>query len=153
MKVFRIFSVVALVMVVVAPLASAADFGVRVGRYNDIEDEFVGAEVAWDSGSLTFNPNIEYILTDDDTTALTGNFDVLFNFGRSNFRPFIGAGVGALYVDDDFFGDDTEALVNVIGGVRWNLDFLTPYAQVKYFRAIDNDVEGDDLAFTIGLRF
>ena len=154
MKWFRGLGVVVLTMGILAPAAAAAEFGVRAGTYNDAEDELVGVESAWNTGAITFNPNIEYILTeDDDVTALTGNFDVLYNFGRSTIRPFIGAGLGVLYVDDDFFGDETEGLVNVIGGLKWELDFLKPYVQVKYFRALDSDIEGDDLAFTLGLRF
>lgn len=153
MKLFRLLAVAVISLVVLTPAASAANFGVRAGMYNDADEEFVGAEFAWDAGVLTFNPNIEYLLTDNDQTALTGNFDLLYNFGQAAWKPYVGGGVGVMYVDDDFFGDSTEGLFNVIGGIKWDLDFLQPYAQVKYFKLFDDDVEGDDIAFTVGLRF
>jgi hypothetical protein len=167
MKSVRLFLLVAVVVAVSAPAALAAEFGVRAGRYNDAEDEFVGAEVAWDTGNWTFNPNIEYVLTDpddfgvDDVTLVTGNFDVVYNFGSSAFKPYVGGGLGVSYfkVEDDFLGDfdETDTLVNAIGGVKWDLDFLTPYAQLKYFRVIAGDDEdeetNDDIALVIGLRF
>jgi hypothetical protein len=167
MKSVRLFLMVFLVVAVSAPAVFAAEFGVRAGRYNDAEDEFVGGEVAWDMGNWTFNPNIEYVLADnddfgvDDVTLLTGNFDVVYNFGSSSFRPFVGAGLGVSYfsVEDEFLGDfnETDPLVNAIAGVKWDLDFLTPYAQLKYFRLLDDDDEGettgDDIALVIGLRF
>jgi hypothetical protein len=89
---------------------------------------------------------------------LTGNFDVAYNFGMGarTFTPFAGAGIGLLYTNvDNDFGDDineTDGVVNAIGGVTWNLDFLTPYAQVKYMRPFDGDLDSD-LALVIGLRF
>jgi opacity protein-like surface antigen len=137
---------------VMTPVAFAADFGVRAGRYNDGENTFVGAEVAWDMGRVTLNPNIEYIVDDEVDTAGTANFDVLFNFNQgATIQPWLGAGLGVFYVDTDL-GDDTDPVVNVVGGIGWNLDFLKPYAQVKYFRSLD-DSETDDIALTIGLRF
>lgn len=160
MKAVRFLAVLALMTAVLAPAASAADFGVRVGRFNDAEEEFVGAEMAWNAGSFTLNPNIEYILTDDDlgdVTQLTGNFDVAYNFGRGNtFTPWLGAGIGVLYTSAEVLGEDineTDPVINLIGGVSWNLDFLKPYAQLKYMRGLDEDEVGDDIALAIGLRF
>jgi hypothetical protein len=167
MKSVRLFLMVLLIVAVSAPAVFAADFGVRAGRYNDAEDEFVGGEVAWNTGNWTWNPNIEYVLTDnedfgvDDVTLVTGNFDVLYNFGSSAVRPYVGGGLGVSYfkVEDDFLGDfdETDPIVNAIAGVKWDLDFLTPYAQVKYFRLLNDDDDGeeasDDIAFVIGLRF
>ena len=152
MKSFRPIALIFLIMTLMATAASAADFGVRAGRYNDIEDTFVGAEVAWDIGRITLNPNIEYIIDDEVDTAGSANFDVAFNFTQgTTLQPYVGAGLGVFYVDSDF-GDDTDTMVNVLGGVKFNLDFLKPYAQVKYFRSLD-DSEADDIALTIGLRF
>ena len=152
MKSFRPIALIFLIMTLMATAASAADFGVRAGRYNDIEDTFVGAELAWDIGRITLNPNIEYIIDDEVDTAGSANFDVAFNFTQgTTLQPYVGAGLGVFYVDSDF-GDDTDTMVNVLGGVKFNLDFLKPYAQVKYFRSLD-DSEADDIALTIGLRF
>ena len=154
MKSFRILSLVALVLVM-APAVFAADFGIRAGRYDEMDEELVGAEMVFDIGSLNINPNIEYSLA-DDITAGSVNLDVTFNLGQfSRVSPYVGAGVGLWYVDDDFGNNTTDVLGNLIGGVQLDLDFLKPYAQVKYFRRLEDDEGGDndELAFTIGLRF
>jgi opacity protein-like surface antigen len=154
MKSLRSLTLLALGLVF-APAVLAADFGVRAGRYDDRGEEFVGAELVFDVGSLNINPNIEYSL-EDDVTAGSANLDVTFDVGNfSRVTPYVGAGVGVLYLDTDTGNDTTDLVGNVIGGVQFELDFLRPYAQVKYFRGIDDngsDTEGD-LAFTVGLRF
>lgn len=154
MKSLRILTLVA-VTLVLAPLLSAADFGIRAGRYNDADTEFVGAEVVFDIGAINVNPNIEYSL-EDDVTAGSANLDFTVDIVRmGSLRPFIGAGIGLAYAETDL-GDTTEVLGNLIGGIALELSTLTPYAQVKYFKGLDDDEgEGDDdeLALTIGLRF
>lgn len=151
MKWSRLILVLTL-MAVFSTSVSAAEIGVRAGRYNDAEEEFVGVEATF-GDRLQFNPNIEYILTDNDDVAVTANADLLYKFGTAAIKPYVGGGIGVLYTDSDFI-DTTEALFNVIGGVRWDLEFLSPYVQVKYFKLFeDDDVEGDDIAFTVGLRF
>ena len=153
MKSLRILSLIA-VALLLAPALSAADFGVRAGRYNDGDEEFVGAELVFDIGAVKINPNIEYSLA-DDITAGTANLDVTVDVLKiGSITPYIGAGVGMSYVDDDL-STRTDVVGNVIGGVSFNFEFLKPYAQVKYFRVLDNedgDAE-DDIALTVGLRF
>ena len=152
MKSLRILTLVSIVLLL-APMALAGDFGVRAGRFNDGDEEFVGAEAIFDIGAININPNIEYWLA-DDVTAGTANLDVTFDiFNIGNATPYIGAGVGLLYVDD--VDTQTDVVGNVIGGVAFDFQLLKPYAQVKYFRVIENE-EGeaeDDIALTIGLRF
>jgi opacity protein-like surface antigen len=154
MKSLRIVSLIA-VALLLAPVLQAADFGVRAGRYNDSDEEFVGAEMVFDLGAVKINPNIEYSLT-DEITAGTANLDVTFDvFSIGSVTPYVGAGVGMSYVDDDFT-TRTDVVGNVIGGVAFNLEFLKPYAQVKYFRNLDENGSGesdDDIALTVGLRF
>lgn len=154
MKSLRILSFLALVLVVV-PLVSAADFGIRAGRYNDSDEEFVGAEALFDIGAININPNVEYLLTDEDITAGTANIDVTVDLATfSSVTPYLGAGVGLWYADDDFGGAETEPVGNLIGGIAFNFEFLKPYAQVKYFRLFEDEGEdNDELAFTVGLRF
>lgn len=136
-----------------APAAFGADFGIRAGQYRDAEEEFVGAEVVFDAGFININPNVEYSLAEDITSG-SANLDITFDLGNfSRVTPYLGAGVGLLYVDDDFGADETEAVGNLIGGVAFNFDFLKPYAQVKYFRLLEDDGDADDVAITIGLRF
>jgi opacity protein-like surface antigen len=143
------------IALVLAPLAMAADFGVRAGRYNDSDEEFVGAEVLFDIGSININPNIEYLLGDADVTAGTINIDVTFDVTNiGSLTPYLGAGIGLAYADTDLGGTQTDAVGNLIGGVAFNFEFLEPYAQVKYFRTLDDeDGDNDELALTIGLRF
>lgn len=154
MKSLRILSLITAALVL-APVLSAADFGVRAGRYNDGDENFVGAEMLFDLGAVKINPNLEYSLA-DEVTAGTANFDVTFDVANiGSVTPYIGAGVGLAYTDTDL-DTQTDVLGNLIGGVSWNLEFLKPYAQVKYFRVLDNDGGGDaedDIALTIGLRF
>jgi opacity protein-like surface antigen len=154
MKSFRFLSFLA-VALILTPAVLAADFGVRGGRYSDIGEEFIGAEMLFDLGAVNLNPNIEYALA-DDITAGSANIDLTFDIGKfSHVTPYVGAGLGVWYVDDDLGDNTTDLLGNLIGGVQFDLDYLKPYAQVKYFRTIDHDDGGsaDDLAFTIGLRF
>lgn len=153
MKSLRLFSLIAVVLLL-TPAVFAADFGFRAGRLNDAEEDFVGAEMVFDAGIVNINPNIEYWLI-DDVTAGTANLDVTFDFGGSTVKPYVGAGIGLFYVDDDFFGSETETLGNLIGGVQFNLDFLKPYAQVKLSRSLEDNTGGDndEVALTVGLRF
>ncbi|MEO8379283.1 MAG: hypothetical protein ABI779_06430 [Acidobacteriota bacterium] len=156
MKSFRILALAAFVLTL-APALLAADFGVRAGRYQDIGENFVGAEMLFDIGALNINPNIEYSLA-DNITAGSANIDVTVDVGHfSRVTPYIGAGVGLWYTDDDFGDNTSDLLGNLIGGVQFDLATLKPYAQVKYFRVLQNDDNGgsaeDDLALTVGLRF
>ena len=74
MKLSRLMSVLFVLSIVAVPQVFAAEIGVRAGRYNDAEDEFVGVEAAF-GNQFQVVPNIEYILTDDDSTALTANLE------------------------------------------------------------------------------
>lgn len=156
MKLLRTLTLIT-IGVALAPSALAADFGVRAGRFQDAADEFVGAELLIDIGTININPNLEYWLV-DDFTAGTANLDVTFDILRlGSISPYVGAGVGLAYVESDFGGSSTDVVGNLIGGVGFRVAALQPYAQVKYFRFLDeNDTAGgarDDVAFTLGLRF
>lgn len=155
MKSLRI-SMLITIALIVGPSLLAADFGVRAGRFNDADEEFVGAELLFDLGSINVNPNLEYSL-EEDVTAGTANLDFTFDvLNAGAFTPYLGAGVGLAYVDDDLGDNQTDLVGNLIGGVAFHLRSLTPYAQVKYVRLLDNkdDREADDdIAFVVGLRF
>ncbi|HVG24611.1 MAG TPA: hypothetical protein VND45_10680 [Thermoanaerobaculia bacterium] len=157
MKFIRTLSLLAFVLAA-TPALLAADFGVRAGKYNDIaaeDNQFVGAELVFDLGAVNLNPNVEYLL-DDDVTAGSANLDVTMDLGRfSRVTPYVGAGLGLWYLDDDNGNNTTDILGNLIGGVQFDLEFIKPYAQVKYFKVLQDDDGngGDDLALTVGLRF
>ncbi len=148
----RKFTLMAILLL--APAALAADFGIRAGQYRDADQEFIGAEVLFDTGALNINPNIEYSL-EDDITAGSANLDVTIDIGKfSTIVPYVGAGLGLIYVDTDVGGETTDLVGNLIGGVAFELGSLKPYAQLKYFRTLeDDDSDSDDFAVTIGLRF
>ena len=152
MKSARILTLTTLALLL-APMLSAADFGIRAGRFNDGDEEFVGAEALFDLGAINVNPNIEYSLA-DDVTAGTVNVDLTYDIvSIGSLTPYVGAGVGMAYFDD--VDTRTDVVGNLIGGISFNLDRIQPYAQLKYFRVLD-DEEGeaaDDFALTIGLRF
>jgi opacity protein-like surface antigen len=141
-------------IIVLAPAALAGDFGIRAGQYRDAEQEFIGVEMLFDTGALNINPNIEYSL-EDDITAGSANLDVTVDVGKfSTIAPYVGAGLGLIYVDTDRGGETTELVGNLIGGVAFELGSLKPYAQLKYFRTLeDDDGDSDDFAVAIGLRF
>ena len=151
MKMLRILSLATLALAL-APLASAAEFGVRAGTYNDANENFVGAELVYNLGSINVNPNIEYSLQ-EDVTAGTANLDLTYDLLHAGrFTPYVGAGVGLAYAQANGTSS-TDVLGNLIGGVAVDLDFVKPYAQVKYFRVLDDGGDADDLALTVGLRF
>lgn len=146
-------NLILIALIALAPAALAADFGIRVGRFSDAEEDFVGAEVVLDAGVLNINPNIEYILADEFTSG-TANLDVTIDIGKfSSLTPYVGAGVGLLYVDDEIGGAETELIGNLIGGITLDLASVKPYAQLKYFQSLENDDGGDDFSVAIGLRF
>jgi hypothetical protein len=156
MKSVRFLSLLALVLIVV-PSALAADFGVRAGRMNESDSNFVGAEVLVDLGFLNLNPNVEYLL-EDDVTAGSLNLDFTFDVATfARVTPYVGAGLGLSYTDvDGAGGEETDLLGNLIGGVQFNLSAVKPYAQVKYFRLLDDNGGGgddDEIALTVGVRF
>ena len=160
MKSLRFLILIAVVLLL-TPAVFAADFGFRAGRLDFQEgsgENFVGAEVLFAVGPVNVNPNVEYWLLDDnefggDVTAGTANLDLTVDFGSARVKPYVGAGIGLSYIDTDF-GDNTETIGNLIGGVQFDLDFLKPYGQVKYTRSVENSDDDDGVwAFTVGLRF
>jgi opacity protein-like surface antigen len=147
-------NVLVIAFLTLAPAALGADFGVRAGQYRDADEEFIGAEMVFDTGMLNINPNVEYSL-DDEVTTGSANLDVTIDVARfSTITPYLGAGLGLRYLDRPIGGEQTDLVGNLIGGIVFDLDFAKPYAQLKYFRALeDEDDQADDFAVTIGLRF
>ncbi|HYI13705.1 MAG TPA: hypothetical protein VEK57_31990 [Thermoanaerobaculia bacterium] len=154
MKLTRILALLVLVLTLV-PAVSAADFGIRAGRYNDGDSDFVGAELVFDIGAININPNVEYSL-EDDVTAGSANIDLTLDVASiASITPYVGAGVGLSYLDTDALGTQSDVVGNLIGGVAFNMVSIKPYAQVKYVRLLDNedDVDDSDIALIVGLRF
>ncbi|NIV10928.1 MAG: hypothetical protein GWN62_06440 [Aliifodinibius sp.] len=126
-------------------------FGVRAGLYTDIGDAFIGGEYLTPiSKSVYFNPNLEYILV-DNANFLTFNFDSHYDFQRQgNVFPWIGGGLGILYVNPDGPVDsETDLGLNLLFGLGFKTaSSLIPYVQAK---AVFSD--NDEFVLGFGMRF
>jgi hypothetical protein len=154
MKSIRLAPILALCLVA-APSLFAAELGLRAGRYNDAHENFVGADLLVDLGAINLDPNLEYSLADNVTSG-SANIDVTVDIAQiGSFRPYVGAGIGLSYLDPGTGATETDTLGNLIGGVALERTFLKPYAQVKYFRTLDNNggAATHDWALTIGVHF
>ncbi|MBV8517829.1 MAG: hypothetical protein JO197_10560 [Acidobacteria bacterium] len=154
MKSIRLLPIFALCLLA-APSLFASNFGVRAGRYTDANANFVGVDLLVDLGSVNLDPNVEYSL-DDDVTAGSANIDLtvdVVQIGR--IRPYVGAGIGLSYLDDNSGASQTDTVGNLIGGLTLDAGSLRPYVQAKYFRTLDNNggPANHDWALTIGLHF
>jgi hypothetical protein len=134
-----------------ASRASAAefDFGVRAGLSVEEPDPFVGLELLTPIGGhgWFFNPNVEFVFADPDD-RVSVNFDVHYDFGASA-RYYLWAGGGpAILLSDSDAGDDTDAGLNLLGGIGWKQPQMTPYAQLKIVIADDSEVLAG-----VGVRF
>jgi hypothetical protein len=151
MKSLRIATLLALTLAF-APAVFAADFGVRAGRNNETDEDFVGVELLYHLGAINLNPNIEYSLQ-DDVTAGSVNLDVTVDVLQvSSLRPYLGAGVGMSYFDNDGAETQTNVVGNALGGVAFDLMGLKPYAQLKYSRRLENGSDSET-SVAVGLRF
>lgn len=134
-----------------APAAAQLDFGVRAGAYLEDADPFAGLELLTRMGSSDwyFNPNVEFVFA-DERDRISGNFDFHYDFlVESDYYLWAGAGPAIIYTDGDRGRDsETDAGLNLLGGIGWRLSGMTPYAQVKI-------VVSDDSEFVagVGIRF
>lgn len=147
----RLFLVLAVVCL--AQGAFAIDFGLRYGQFDDIDDDFIGAELVFPFGrTLTFNPSLEYILA-DEVDAYLVHADVNYNFNRdATVNPYVGLGVGLFHVDS-VLGDANDEIFSVNGGVEVRaFETLRPYLQVRYFQAF-SESEVNDFGIMLGVRF
>jgi len=144
----------ALALAVPAGPASAVDFGVRAGVYDDAGEAFVGGELLFQlAPRWFFNPNLEYVFVDNGD-LITVNGDVHYDL-PVDFNGYVWVGGGpALILDDrDFPGrrrddDDTDVGFNLLGGVGWRTDGVVPYLQGKVILADETEA-----VFAFGLRF
>jgi hypothetical protein len=132
-----------------AGTASAADVGVRFGLYTEVEEPFVGVELLTRvANRIYFNPNFEWVFTEGfDYFTLNGDFHYDFPVQGRTF-VWVGAGLGLVRVDFDG-ADDTDAALNVLGGVGYRAGGgVIPYAQAKVIVKDDSE-----LVIAFGLRF
>ena len=140
--------VAALVSLVSAAPARAADVGVRAGLYTEPTDPFVGAELLFRlSHQVYLNPNAEYVFRDSQT-YMTFNGDLHYDFHTHGPYVWIGAGLAVVYHNPDGPAEaNTDVGANILLGVgaRGN---VVPYVQAKL-------IVKDNTQFVIaaGIRF
>lgn len=136
--------------------ASAVDFGVRGGFYDDADAGFVGGELLFQlSPRWYFNPNAEFVFVDEgDLATVNGDFHYDFDV---DFDGYVWAGGGpALILDDrEFPGprrnddeDDTDFGANLLAGIGWNAAGVVPYLQGKVILADETEA-----VVAFGVRF
>ena len=140
------------------PAAADIDFGIRGGAYLEEPDPFVGLELLADLGGTNwfFNPNVEFVFA-DERDRISLNFDFHYDFATANQSfayVWAGGGPAIIFRDepDDPRGDDdddeTDFGVNLLGGVGWRYEGMTPYVQLKLVLSDDSEVVA-----AVGIRF
>jgi hypothetical protein len=144
--------VVLLASLLFAQSLQAFEFGIRAGRFNDLKENMIGVEVAFNVGPLVFNPNFEYVLI-DELDLMSLNADFLYPFARGGrTTPYLGLGVGVMRFEASGFGSTDEWLGNAIAGVAFGAGRVKPYVQIKHFRFLE-ETAAHDTMLTIGVRF
>ena len=142
------------------PARSDIDFGIRGGYYTDVEEFFLGLEaLAQISDSRWFfNPNVEFVFVDPGD-LWTLNLDVHYDFDTDDRDTYVWAGGGPaiIFTDrgdddrpfrDDDDDDDTEAGLNLLAGIGWQLESVVPYLQGKIILADESEA-----VIALGVRF
>lgn len=145
------FALVALALFAAAPAAAQVDFGVRVGGYLEDRDPFVGIELLTRMGASEwfFNPNVEFVFA-EERDRISANFDFHYDF-RTGQEYYLWAGAGVAVINTEGFrgaDDETDAGLNLLGGIGWRVDGMTPYAQLKVVLSDDSEVVA-----AVGIRF
>jgi hypothetical protein len=138
---------------VAAPAAAQKiDFGVRASAFVEDADPALGLELVVPFGDRlwAFNPNAEVVFG-GERDRWAANLDVV-RVLRSDTESALwaGAGLALIHTDDERRGrDDTDdAGLNLLVGMSWRIDDLTPYGQVKVIAADDAE-----LVLSVGIRF
>ena len=134
-------------------LAAEPQFGVRASAYLEDADPAAGVEVLIPlaAGEWAVVPNAE-IVFDDDRDRWVLNVDVQRALRtEAEYAFWVGGGLGWIHYDeDDRRGEDEEddLGLNLLAGIGWRLEGVTPYAQLKVVAADDAE-----LVASIGIRF
>ena len=129
-----------LTLLVAAPAVSAQSGFMPYLGYN-LEDEDLLIGVGTRLGfplelpvALVLQPSIEYQFTDGDVTVLQLDVNAIAELRASEtLAPYVGAGLGLLYVDTEVTDSNTELGLNLVGGVLFNpAGFGQPFAQARY---------------------
>ncbi len=128
--------------------ARADNFGVRTGFYTDAGEPFLGVEfLARVANRVYFNPNFEYVFS-DDPHFMTFNADFHYDF-RTRSRAYVwaGGGLGVLYTDPKAGDSKTDLGLNLLFGVGLKGEVI-PYVQGKVIVS-----DNSEFVIAFGLRF
>jgi hypothetical protein len=87
-----------------------------------------GAVLEFETGGTRFHlmPNLMY-WSEDNVNDVNPNFDVMYHFSPAGrIGPFVGAGVGMHFYDDEVFDEsDSDFGANLFGGLRFPTSVAT----------------------------
>jgi len=129
----------------------SVDLGPRIGLpLGDLSDAdaslFIGADARITTPSLpvVLNPSFDFYFIDApegaDVSAFAVDLNALYEFGVENvaFTPYAGGGLAITRFDSEvdtafgsFGSSTTEVGLNLIGGARFLLDPVQPFAQLN----------------------
>jgi len=139
----------ALILASVPAMAAPIGWAAFGGWYTDPKEFLVGGGARLAFGSITFNPNAEYIFADNGskyTLNLDGTMSVM-PLGVASV--YAGAGLTWFTVDPDNGKSTTDTGLNLLGGAGLNALPLKPYGQIKWAF-----INGDSpFSFSFGVRF
>lgn len=164
-----------LVLGLLAPMSAEAQTSVKLGPrlgipVGDVSDAggdlFLGADARIETEALpvVINPSFDFYFMDDIPTVggsvgqslFTIDVNALYEFGVDNevFTPYAGGGIGITRysLDADVRNSstsDTDIGLNIVGGARFPLGTVEPFAQLN--AAFGGD--WDRLGITGGLLF
>ena len=135
------------------PARAEWDFGLRGGYYTDAEELFLGLELLTQVSDTVwwFNPNVEFVFVDPGD-LWTLNLDFHYDFDTRDRDTYIWAGGGPAIVFSDrggrFDDDETDAGLNLLAGLGWQLESIVPYIQGKILLSDDSEA-----VLALGVRF
>ena len=146
---------------------SYARFQFGVGSYNDETSWSVyGTYGRYILNNVALEGSVGYYSTDysyGDMTVWPLSLSIKAGFPVQRFFPYAIAGVDLQYIDEEYAGrsdSDTAIGCHLGAGVEFSLS-RNVYAGVEYrytfieanLFGVERDLDGDEIAFTIGVRF
>jgi hypothetical protein len=117
-------------------LADDADFGIGAR----MEFDFTGSP-------LTLIANGDVFFPGNDVTWIELNANLVYNFDLASaptVTPYAGGGLNIRYADVGSGGSDTDAGLNLLGGVRFDAGSISPFVEAKF------EIEGGDQFIVTG---
>jgi hypothetical protein len=153
------------------PRAGQVALGGDIGLFFPTDDQFDGALIGggfieiYPSARIGVRPSLfvtspEYDRgTDEHEKQMRLGFDVIYNWERGRYHPFVGGGLGAHFLqfrqDGEDIGDSsTELGFAALGGIEVFLNRAWTLKGEGRYHWVDNErgVDPDGLALTIGLK-